>query len=222
MSHPIRHVAMGAALALGLGACAPETSLYTPTQSPKENKVTFVRLGHEVKFAANDARLAPGEADRLAAFLRRSAVGYGDRVSLILPERGNAPALDARRQAVAMALANHGILTQPIGPIEGVAAAPDSVLITVGRYVVTPPACPDWSKTPSYDAANRAGSNFGCASAVNLGLMVADPGDLAGGRPPGPGDGDQNTLAIQRYREDKTKDLLPGNVWRGGTTTNQQ
>lgn len=219
MSLPIRTIALGALLALGLGACAPETSVYTPVQSPKENKVTFIRLGHEVKFAASDTRLAPAEAERLAAFLRRSAVGYGDRVALILPDRGNARVHDARRQAVALALADHGILTSPIGPIEGVAAAPDSVLITVGRYVVTPPACPDWSKTPGYDVANRAASNFGCANAVNLGLMVADPGDLVAGRVPGPGDGDQNTLAIQRYREDKTKELLPGNVWRGGGTT---
>lgn len=222
MSLPIRTIVLGALLAFGLGACAPETSIYTPVQSPKENKVTFIRLGHEVKFAANDTRLAPTEAERLAAFLRRSAVGYGDRVALIVPEQGNARALDARRQAVTMALANHGILTSPIGPIEGVAAAPDSVLITVGRYVVTPPACPDWSKTPGNDVANRAASNFGCANAVNLGLMVADPGDLATGRAPGPGDGDQNTLAIQRYREDKTKELLPGNVWRsGGITTDK-
>ena len=55
-----------------------------------------------------------------------------------------------------------------------------------GEEVVLP-GCPDWSRDPGYDPRNLPLSNLGCANAVNLGLMVADPGDLATRTPTGAG-----------------------------------
>ena len=50
-------------------------------------------------------------------------------------------------------------------------------------------------------------SNLGCANAVNLGLMVADPNDLAMGTPTAPADAAREAEAIVRYRTDKVKAL---------------
>ena len=49
------------------------------------------------------------------------------------------------------------------------------------------PGCPDWSRDPGYDPRNLPLSNLGCANAFNLGLMVADPADLATTPPARPG-----------------------------------
>ena len=55
----------------------------------------------------------------------------------------------------------------------------------VDREVILP-GCPDWSRDPGFDPRNLPLSNLGCANAYNLGLMVADPGDLAPRRPTSP------------------------------------
>ena len=69
------------------------------------------------------------------------------------------------------------------------------------------PGCPDWTRDPGYDPLNLPLSNLGCANAVNLGLMVADPGDLATTLPTSPADGTREAEAIARYRTDKVKQL---------------
>ena len=69
------------------------------------------------------------------------------------------------------------------------------------------PGCPDWTRDPGYDPLNLPLSNLGCANAVNLGLMVADPGDLARTVPTSPADGTREAEAIARYRTDKVKQL---------------
>ena len=100
----------------------------------------------------------------------------------------------------------YSVATLPTAPD---AVPANSLLVVVERYVVTPPDCPDWTKSPNGDHENAVTSNFGCANVTNLGLMVADPRDLVVGRDLGPADADYTSLAIQRYRAGKTAPL-PG------------
>ncbi len=51
-------------------------------------------------------------------------------------------------------------------------------------------------------------SNWSCATAVNFGLMLADPQDLARGRDPGRADGEAVARSIESYRKDRTKDII--------------
>jgi pilus assembly protein CpaD len=81
------------------------------------------------------------------------------------------------------------------------------VEVLVSAYEVVLPGCPDWSRDPAFDPRNLPLSNLGCANAVNLGLMVADPADLERGRPLGPADAVRESEAIVRYRTDKVKEL---------------
>jgi type IV pilus biogenesis protein CpaD/CtpE len=60
---------------------------------------------------------------------------------------------------------------------------------------------------PASDFTNAPSSNFGCATAVNLGLMVASPGDLAAGRSLEPADGKPAASAVARYLDDKVPPL---------------
>ena len=74
-----------------------------------------------------------------------------------------------------------------------------------GRYLVTLPACPNWSQYPASDFTNARSSNFGCATASNLGLMVANPADLVAGRELAHADGTPAVSAVTRYLTDKVK-----------------
>jgi len=178
-------------LVLTLAACAPD---WSPVESPKANQVRYVEFRH---------KLADGAA--LDEFLARIDAGYGDRATIVA---------DARRaEPVAARLRRLGLAP--------VVRSGDTPELIVGRHIVTPPACPNWTSMPAADWTNRPPSQFGCATAANLGLMVADPGDLVQGRAAPLWDGEAATLGVQRYRAGKTRPLQDSNAQTqgGGATT---
>jgi pilus assembly protein CpaD len=84
---------------------------------------------------------------------------------------------------------------------------PNRALVSVGRYAVTLPPCPNWSQPRANDFTNALPSNFGCATATNLGLMVASPGDLTSGRQLGLASGKRAAAAVDRYLNDTVPEL---------------
>ncbi len=84
---------------------------------------------------------------------------------------------------------------------------PNRAIVMVGHYAVTLPACPNWSMRDAGDFSNAPTSNFGCATAVDLGLMVASPGDLSRGRRLAEADGKPAAAAVDRYLNDKVHKL---------------
>jgi len=76
-------------------------------------------------------------------------------------------------------------------------------VLGITRALVTLPRCPNWSAEPNSDFTNARSSNFGCADATNLGHMVANPADLASGRPLGDADAVTAVSAVTRYYQDK-------------------
>jgi pilus assembly protein CpaD len=76
----------------------------------------------------------------------------------------------------------------------------DEIVVFAQTVAVLPPDCPGYNTPITLDYEWRPETKLGCANAVNLGLMVANPGDLAQGRPIGPADAEAQALAIQRYR----------------------
>jgi pilus assembly protein CpaD len=75
------------------------------------------------------------------------------------------------------------------------------------RHLVQLPPCPDWSRESGVDYANLPGSNFGCATQTNLGLMIDNPSDLARGRKLAPADGIHAAEGIVRYRTGEVVEL---------------
>jgi len=65
---------------------------------------------------------------------------------------------------------------------------------------VVAPHCPDWRTSPVTTYSNTQNANFGCASTVNLGLMVADPRDLERGTGNVTPDAERNSAVIRNYR----------------------
>ena len=197
---PTASILAVAAMTAMLVACGAErTTYWSPAQAPKQNKFAWVTYSHTVAFSRNGRRLSAFEQGRLDQFLAETDPGYGDRVVV----RSRAGADDRRAAAVHEYLRRLSL--QPRLVLAPLAEADVSVVI--GRYLVTAPGCPDWSKPAGFDAANQPSSNLGCATVTNLGLMVADPGDLVRGGPIGPGDGEASARGIRKYRDGDTQSL---------------
>ncbi len=169
---------MVVAIVLLLAACRPAATEWTESEAPNRLRLDDAAVSVKVRFAAGSAYLVPADAQRLRAMAA------------------------ARRDAVSAALLPYGIVTSPL-PLAGVPA--NQAVVQVGRYVVTLPPCPNWSKSAGTDFTNSFASNFACATQTNLGQMVASPADLVSGQPLGPAAGPPAVAAVQRYLSDKVK-----------------
>ena len=197
----------GMALLLGvLTACATNSvDRYTAVPAPKQNEVRWINLPHEVSFPPLAAELPAVERARLMAFLGHVQASALDTV--IIDSGAAADDLARARIAALDDLLRRQLPTvQPAARQVGLAPpGRDTVRVLVGRYIVIPPNCPDWSKPSGTDPVNTPSSNFGCATTANLGLMVADPGDLIRGRALSPAHGGAAALGMQRYLSGEVK-----------------
>jgi pilus assembly protein CpaD len=193
------------ALALLAAGCSADATNWSPAASPKANKVELVHLTHDIAFFGTEAEADGVARGSLESFLARHEVGYGDRIYVIAAPRDPGPVAVARAENVARLLARRGLQPTVLPHAEwaGQPASRNALRVLVHRFVVRSPACPDFRKPGAADYGNTESSNFGCANAVNLGLMVADPRDLVEGRDSGHSDGERAAAATRRYREGK-------------------
>jgi pilus assembly protein CpaD len=182
---------------LALAGCAPGAAEYTKAEAPNRLQVDGATSTVAVAFIPGSARFANGAAHRLDQFVAAGAIRPSDRVSVAAA--GPPPLAAAREAAVARELLRWGIVaeTQPLADMP-----PNRAIVTVGRYAVTLPPCPNWSQPRANDFTNALSSNYGCATEVNLGLM-ANPADLTGGRQLAPADGQPAAAAVDRYLADQ-------------------
>jgi pilus assembly protein CpaD len=188
------------ALALTLAACAPGAAEYTKSEAPNRLQVDSATSQLAFAFAPGSARLGAGEAAHLDRLVASGAIRPADRVAIAA---SGVPTLaDARVAAISSRLLRWGI----VADTRSIAAVPPNrAIVMVGRYAVTLPPCPNWSMPRANDFTNAPPSNFGCATAVNLGLMVAHPADLAGGEALAPADGKPAAAAVDRYLDDQVQ-----------------
>ena len=192
-----------------LGAC----SGISPTQhidAAKEaeqrefrtgNRVDFVQFNHAITFNRQAVLPTEPEKTRLNAFIRGIRLGYADEITV----RGSTP---ARRAAVKAYLTQTGIPAQiraeSGNPAEMKA---NTVKVMVERYVVTPPACPNWSNFHGNNQRNSPGTNYGCSTDASLGQMVANPKDLVTGREASPSQSEVFLKHQNDYYTDTIKKL---------------
>src|SRR5438034_7506190 len=179
---------------LALAACRPAATEWTESEASKWIRLDNASVAINVRFAPGSAHLLPADAARLRTMAATGAIQPSDRVAVAV---GGGPALaEARRDAISAALLSYGIVTSP-SALAGVAT--NHAVVEVGRYLVTTPACPNWSKAPGADFTNSFPSNWACANQTNLGQMVANPSDLVAGQPLSPPLGPPETHADHLY-----------------------
>lgn len=79
-------------------------------------------------------------------------------------------------------------------------AGDGKLIFRFSGYVVSVPECGDWSGAAGFDPSNMPHTNFGCSYQRNIGLMLADPGDLVEPREPVTMDSRRSGTAIKVYR----------------------
>jgi pilus assembly protein CpaD len=202
-----RTYALSWTLVLALAACVPGVAEYTKTEAPTTLRVDGARSPVTVIFARGSDRLVAGQAGRLAQLVQDGDIRPADRVEIAAA--GGEGLAQRRFAALARTLLRYGIVADGRS-IAGV--PPDRAVIVIGHYSVTLPACPNWSKSPATDFTNEASSNFGCASAVNLGMMVASPADLVSGSGVAAIEGKPAVSAVNRYLDDKVTPPVSADV----------
>jgi pilus assembly protein CpaD len=184
-------------LMLGLAACVTE---YSKSEAPDRLRVDGAESRREVAFATGSAYLTQGELRKLDAWVLSGSIRPADRVAVAAA--GPPRLAEQRTAAVSRELLRYGIVTQTLA-LDAVPA--NGAILSVGRYAVTLPTCPNWSQSLSYEFTNAFSSNYGCANAINLGLMVASPGDLVSGRSLTGADAQLAAEAVKRYLDDRVK-----------------
>jgi pilus assembly protein CpaD len=198
---------------LALAACRPAATEWTESEAPKSIRLDNASLAVNVRFAPGSAHLAAADAARLRTMAATGVILPSDRVAVAV---GGGPALaEARRDAISAALLSYGIVISP-SALTGVAS--NHAVVEVGRYLVTTPACPNWSTASGTDFTNSFPSNWACATQTNLGQMVANPSDLVVGQPLSPALGATEVAAVDRYLADKVKPPRPSSSSSGGAS----
>jgi pilus assembly protein CpaD len=222
-------VLLGLAAAL-LGGCAGKTAQdYNPfvvgqwRQLPTrpENHVELIRLEHVVAFPSSAIRLDEAERHRLFKFMRESNLNITDKIGLHAPRTADGaydPVTAARLDVLRSEFQQLGLAAH-VAPMPGPGAkgGQDQVAVVVRRAGVIPPDC---DEGPNPWAGQRPGYEVGCADIAAIGLMVADPRDLAKGRPLASPDAEAAASAIQRYRtrklNEERKFIIEGTDGGGG------
>lgn len=189
------HTSIAVPLLVALAGCVSD---YTKNEASNTLRVDGAETRVDLSFAPGSARLSRPDAVRelVAAGRLRPA----DRVTIAAS--GSPSLAEQRVVAISRELLRYGIVADAL-PLEAVPA--NHAILGVGRYTVILPACPNWSSPPAAEYTNAHSSNWGCAAAVNLGLMVASPADLVSGRTLAPADAMPAVSAVQRYLNDKVK-----------------
>jgi pilus assembly protein CpaD len=196
------------AIALLASACAPMGASWSPAQSPKQIGVHMNAESYVVKLDRHGRSLPKGEAQELNDYLRSLGDLSTVAFSLRRTHRGESV---AALVPVEKALIAHGADPHKITRLNEIGVDYHGqwadVEIIAKRYVASMPACPDWSRPDTAGNNNDVSSNFGCATASSLALSVADPRDLEHGRTLGPAPGTTAAAAVDRYNNDKVKEL---------------
>lgn len=188
------------ALLIGAGVAKAEGPVNRSVDSVHQPVVN--RTDYVLDVATTPSGLAPGEIDRLAGWFDGLALGYGDTITLDDPAGWHGA---AAQDTVGGVVARYGMLVshQP-APITVGHPAPGSVRVVVSRAIASVDGCPDYRRGKFADVAGSTTSNYGCATAVNLAAMIANPQDLVEGHSYDRADADLSLKAIKAYRDAAT------------------
>lgn len=221
-----------------LGGCTPEVTDWSPTETPKENKVDRAVFYYTVHYPAHANLMEAREKKNLHKFLKANIL-HPSAVTVILEEYGGHS--EKRIKDIERELLKFGI------PYDLITVEYDEeehhhkhskhhhkhsshkhhgkrsgsgIDIIIERYVVIPPSCANFAQSIGGAQQAHVYSNYGCADTANLGMMIANPRDLIVGRPLGDSDGTVIAAGVDRYRKDNIKPLMETstNISPGSTT----
>lgn len=190
-----------------LGGCMPQWDLqgHDPkafySANPPKNKVETRTQMHMVHFAPGASTLPADELAALRMGVRDVSPMAVETLQVQLHPSQMRNSL--RKNFITKQLRNLGYVEADVLFESSDTLDRDEARIDIGYAVTVLPHCPDWRRSPVTTYSNTSQGNFGCASTVNLGLMVADPRDLERGEGNGTPDTERTTQVIRDYRGGK-------------------
>jgi pilus assembly protein CpaD len=126
-----------------------------------------------------DGSLSDADGRRLKAWFDALGLRFGDHVSLGGAAGGSFAGV---RDSVSDIVARYGLLTEGEAPLTAGNPPAGSVRVVVSRSTASVQGCPTWQDSSQTTFKSGLSDNYGCATAMNLAAMVADPQDLVQGR----------------------------------------
>lgn len=218
MNRTIKRILVVACV-VGLAGCQShaERAWYDPLNlqqemPPRDTKTVQVvpsETSFALRFASGQATLSEPEKRAALGFLERRATERTDEVFVDFGLMVETTELAlARRTVIAGLVRTAGLDPARVRVRANVAhIAEHEINLTVRRYLLTMPGCPDFTSRAGRTFDNRPHSNWGCANAINFAQMLAEPKDLEKGRGDTLADGEAMVLGIQRYRAGETRAL---------------
>jgi pilus biogenesis lipoprotein CpaD len=200
--------------AAGLAACAANPVVQEATYDTR-----FDPIRADTMVAVNFAPGASGPDARQVSELK-TIVAAGRRAQrdefVVVSDGSGGPVQRLRAQRVGQSLSDAGARWVSTSVEPAMATGPNTVVIVRSEYLLGVNNCPTYSPATIANPNEGVMPGLGCATAYNMGQMLARPRDAAVGRPPGPADATVNAAAIARYREGKIKALNTTGIIGGG------
>jgi len=157
---------------------------------------------HDVRFTPGCTRLAPGEATRLAAFIKEIGLRRGDDIVVSMGRTGSDRRDRERRESLRRAISPGPARLQLSAPTGFSRQDPrhDVALIQVIRHDRLRVDCKQGGYSESDLAFRMPFPVLNCANPSNLAFMAADTRDLTRPRQLGPARGEPAASAIRRQR----------------------
>ena len=186
-----------------LSACTENLDFkgYSPEQYnaayPKKNKVETRHLLIDLRFKGETKALSAKDAYDIKALLSNITPHAVDYITLKF-----AKGMVHKKQRVGNVkkLLNDLGYDQPVNIVMKENMPDNKLIVDVVHVGVVLPDCPDWRKSPVTTFSNTTHTNYGCAAAVNLGLMVENPRDLVRGRDSSNSNVERSAKTLSDYR----------------------
>lgn len=191
-----------------------------------QQNIQWAEHTHQIHFAPGKSSMTETERQRIHNLIYGQGLGRGEGDESFIvaqPNFGDAKAdrLNIRRERrIREFLRWHQMYPRTLGGNPGGkpvnVGGMDSVTLVIRRPLVVAQPCANWDKLMKGEEIKGGKSGFGCMNARSLQMQVANPGDLVRGREAGPRDGVAGAAAIDRYRRDKVKKIIPTNTGGSG------
>ncbi|MCH8171856.1 MAG: hypothetical protein IIA70_00905 [Proteobacteria bacterium] len=199
MKKSVRKTVLIGILAAFMGsACSNVPQYYKGAISLPKNEVEVANFSHQINFSGEAGALSGADLAAIDNFLNAEGVGYGDQ--LVLDFAAGDGAWQAKMTAVNNFLKTRGLWVK-FASQTGSVSDPGSAALVVNRYSVITPDCAALSRESFVPTEMWVNKTFGCVTAHNLGVMVANPQDLIEGLPDTIADTRGAVRALELYRE---------------------
>lgn len=161
----------------------------------------------QVALAVHAEGVTGSQREALAAFADRWRASGAGFITIQTPSDSADPT--AARAYAEAAVSTLGVLGVPYDRVRmiGYAGGPGARPVVMASFMSSAVDIPDCSRVPwdnlTATRDNRPYARFGCAVTANLAAQIADPADLAGGRPVASADVARRMVVLDRYRDGK-------------------